>query len=83
MLPDFLELGGLTGMLKLSLSDNHLTGSIPEQLGFLAFNHSFATFAAHGNSFSGQVPSDLCVVEVSFDCDGHLCGCNCTCGGTD
>ena len=70
-------------MQKLSLVDNDLTGTIPEEVGRLAFNHSLEAFASDGNRLSGTVPADLCTTELSFDCNELLCGCNCTCGDVD
>ena len=75
-----LELGGLTGLQKLSLGDNELTGTIPDAIALLGANHILETFEAHGTSLSGMVPDELCSIEVSFDCNEQLGGCNCTCG---
>ena len=73
------ELGVLTGMQKVSLSQNDLTGTIPEEIGLLAFNHSLEAFVGHDNSLEGVVPEDLCALQLTFDCNEQLCGCNCTC----
>ena len=51
-----LELGSLSDLLRLRISDNQLTGTIPPELGSLT---NLEEMYLNGNQLSGQIPLEL------------------------
>ena len=83
MSSNLLELGELKDIQRLWLSDNDMTGTIPAEVALLASNGTLEGLAVHGTYVSGAVPESLCSIDVLFDCNEYLCGCNCTCESND
>ena len=70
-----VELGDLTNLTVLSLSDNQLTGEIPAELGDLA---NLEELYLWGNQLSGDIPvelGDLSNLDVLYLSQNRLTGC--------
>ena len=58
------ELASLTNLERLWLSENNLSGTIPEELGGLT-NHSLVQWRLAENQLTGCVPPGLAAIEDS------------------
>ncbi|CAB9519202.1 Leucine Rich Repeat [Seminavis robusta] len=71
-----------TNLETLDLSHNLLVGSFPPNISLLAQRGVLRTLYLENNQLAGTVPAELCPLgpgNLTFDCNGLLCGCDCSC----
>lgn len=77
------SLSTLSNLEQIVISDNHLKGTVPAQLGSL---EKLGKLLLHGNDITGNVPDEVCTLtrdhnldELVADCGGIAASVQCDC----
>lgn len=71
------EIGNLSSLERLDVSQNKIEGAIPAEIGDLEY---LTEFSIESNKFEGCMPATFCSIQtILYDCTLKCECCACTC----